>query len=115
MNERISDIARELGRLGGKASKRKPGALRRVLMDVVAEIGTADSQSVLGYWRRCSHSDQADNSPDGSASFRHGLFCWDGQTFYYFDGKRDQKTDSATICKALWKIRNASPQAVNGK
>jgi len=48
----LSMVAAELGRRGGKKSKRPPEVLRRILLEIVEEIGSDTNRDVLDYWQK---------------------------------------------------------------
>ncbi len=121
-------IAATLGRRGGKASKRPPGALRRILLEVCEEVGSTENRDVFRYWQTYETSDRADNAPERNCWFCHGLYAWPlvsndpgnayilkmlpvpdyKYTYYYFDGKHEQETDAHRIRQTLHRIRKAN-------
>ena len=66
-------MAAELGRRGGKKSKRKPAALRRILMALSDEIDSKTNCDIFSYWQTHDISAMADNSPKKSCWFKHSL------------------------------------------
>ena len=128
-------MAATLGARGGRASKRRPGPLRRILSEVCEEIGTTDNKTVLRYWQKYNISATADNSVTQICSFKHSLHAktevsyflekkykaksaqWGPKPecverphdsefkYFYYDGRADQATDARTIRATLYRIR----------
>ena len=128
-------MAAVLGSRGGKASKRQPGRLRCILLEICNELGRQDNFAVFCYLQMYSTACDADNAYDDTCWFKHCLWA-DPQssndlgaryeirgpnddkpqpcvsrpfnsdyTYHFFDGEHDQTTDAHTIRSALYRIR----------
>ncbi len=86
-------MAATLGARGGRASKRRPGPLRRILSEVCEEIGTTDNKAVMRYWQKYDIAATADNS-----SAIHT--CWFKYTLY-------AKTEVSYFLEKKYKNRSA--------
>ena len=69
----FSFMAAALGSRGGKASKRKPGKLRCILLEICNELGSMENHAVFRYWQVHSIAATADNSCDDTCWFKHSI------------------------------------------
>ena len=69
----FSSMAAALGSRGGKASKRKPGKLRCILLEICNELGSQENHAVFRYWQVHSMAATADNSSGDTCWFKYSL------------------------------------------
>jgi len=69
----FSSMAAALGSRGGKASKRKPGRLRCILLEICNELGSMENHAVFRYWQVHSISHFADNSDWQTCWAKHSI------------------------------------------
>jgi len=130
-------MAAALGSRGGKASKRTPGRLRCILLEICNELGNMENHAVFRYCQVYDTAAFADDSAEGTCWFKHRLWAdpqssydlgarfeikganddkpqpWvsrpcDGDYIYhYFDGDYEQTTNAHTIRSTLNRIRCA--------
>ena len=93
----ISSMAAALGSRGGKVSKRKPGKLRCILLEICNELGSQENHAVFRYWQVHSIAATADNScDDNTCWFKYSLHakpqrCYDLGARYERRGPCDTK------------------------
>ena len=117
----FSSMAAALGSRGGKASKRKPGKLRCILLEICNELGSQENHAVFRYWQVHSMAATADNSSGDTCWFKYSLHAkprrnydhwldkrdpYDGDYIYhYFDGNSEKITSAHTLRSTLYRIR----------
>ena len=69
----FSSMAAALGSRGGKASRRKPGRLRCILMDVCSELDSMENHAVFRYCQAHSTAYDADNSDWQTCWAKHSI------------------------------------------
>jgi hypothetical protein len=132
--EAFSSMAATLGARGGKVSKRKPGRLRYILLEICGELGSMENHAVFRYWQVHEIAAAADNTAIGTCWLKHGLWArpqvsyfmnknyetkgdqylpecverpHDSEfVYHYFDGKDELTTNAHTIRSTLYRIRN---------
>jgi hypothetical protein len=127
-SNKITDFGRaaaELGRRGGKVSKRRPGKVRLILEDVCLEVGCTSNRAVFDYLRTFKSECDADSAPDGTCWYLHRLWAErvtcesppnertpdSAYVYHYYDetrpsADRDQIIDARTIRQHLWRMRS---------
>jgi len=69
----FSSMAAAMGRRGGKVSKRKPGKLRCILLEICNELGSMENHAVFRYWQAHSTSYFADSSDWQTCWAKHSI------------------------------------------